>query len=91
MSFRVEDGSAPGPHEAAGAVQECISFNEVLREVAPATVNAYIDSSVLLRVVLGEPDRREEFDGLVFATHDEELGLGAKAVGFPVQGLTSKR
>lgn len=33
---------------------------------------------------------REEFEGLVFATHDEKLGLAAKAVGFSVHGLTTK-
>ena len=30
---------------------------------------------------------RDEVDDLVFATHDEELGLAARATGFAVHGL----
>jgi uncharacterized protein len=29
---------------------------------------------------------REQFDGLILATHDDELGLAARAVGFEVHG-----
>jgi len=31
---------------------------------------------------------REEIDDLVVATHDAALGLGARAMGFPVEGVT---
>ncbi len=30
---------------------------------------------------------REEIDDLVLATHDAALGLGARAMGFPVEGV----
>jgi predicted nucleic acid-binding protein len=30
---------------------------------------------------------REQFQDLILATHDDELGLAAQAVGFPVQGV----
>ena len=30
---------------------------------------------------------REQFEDLILATHDDELGLAAQAVGFPVQGV----
>ncbi|MGH2749680.1 MAG: PIN domain-containing protein [Actinomycetota bacterium] len=30
---------------------------------------------------------REEFEGLEFATHDDELGIAARATGFPVYDL----
>ena len=33
---------------------------------------------------------REEFEDLHFATHDEELALAARAMGFAVQGNTSR-
>jgi hypothetical protein len=47
-------------------------------------VIAYLDSSVVLRVVLG----RERSDAdLVMATHDAALGLAARAVGIRVIGL----
>ena len=32
---------------------------------------------------------RDRFDGLRIATHDVELGLAARAMGFEVEGLTS--
>lgn len=33
---------------------------------------------------------RDEFDDLQFATHDEELGVGARATGFTVHGLARR-
>jgi hypothetical protein len=34
---------------------------------------------------------REEVDDLVFATHDEELGVAAHATGFDVHGINLRR
>jgi len=31
---------------------------------------------------------RDRFDGFVFATHDDELGLAAQATGFQVHGVS---
>lgn len=33
---------------------------------------------------------REEFEGLEFATHDDELGIAARATGIPVYGGARK-
>jgi predicted nucleic acid-binding protein len=33
---------------------------------------------------------RENLDGLVFATHDEELGTAARAIGFAVHGVSGR-
>jgi predicted nucleic acid-binding protein len=33
---------------------------------------------------------RERYEDLVFATHDEALGVAARAVGFPVQGVRGR-
>jgi hypothetical protein len=30
---------------------------------------------------------RDELSGMVFATHDDELGLAASSMGFEVQGV----
>jgi predicted nucleic acid-binding protein len=30
---------------------------------------------------------REQYDGLIFATHDHQLGLAARATGFSVEGI----
>ena len=46
-------------------------------------MRVYFDSSVVLRVVLGE---RGRFPALRFATHDADLAAVAAAEGFPVLG-----
>ena len=75
---------------------------EVLAAVDAFTLVA-MDSTVLERAsepfptVVGSLDAvhlasallvREEFEGLEFATHDDELGIAARAVGLPVHGLS---
>ncbi len=30
---------------------------------------------------------RDRYEGLVFATHDQALGIAARAMGFPVEGM----
>ena len=32
---------------------------------------------------------REQYDGLLFATHDQELGLAARSMGFAVEGIAA--
>ncbi len=78
--------------------------SEVLAAVDAFTLVA-TDSTVLERAsepfptVVGSLDAihlasalliREKFEGLEFATHDDELGLAARAMGLPVHGLSRK-